>query len=315
MTARISVVIPCFNAAAFLPEALGSVSAQSRAPFEVLVVDDGSTDGSAELAASLGATVLSTGQNSGSAAARNLGLRRSQGDFVALLDADDLWEPDHLEIVAGLLERHPEAVLAFSRVRSFGLQSDEWPGLLPENEPVSALWQSLRRCILPQNTAILRRDTVLAAGGYDERYRLAEDFDLWLRLSIHHPFVCTHAVTAQWRRHETQSSRDMFRYWTGEYEARTRLLQRLRSDGSPLVPRVEIELREIWERHLSAAWHGRRADQFAFHLGMWPHVPGARSVRTSWARRGRLIPLARLWDALPPAFRSGIRRIRRADAR
>src|SRR5687768_8248493 len=117
----VSVVIPCHNGEAFLEETLLSVRAQLRQPDEIIVVDDASTDGSAEIARRLGATCIPTGVNVGLPAARNFGIRHARGSLIALLDADDVWLPDHLRSVVDLLERHPETGVGFGRVRLFGI--------------------------------------------------------------------------------------------------------------------------------------------------------------------------------------------------
>jgi glycosyltransferase involved in cell wall biosynthesis len=98
LTSTVSVVIPCFNAASFLEETLRSVLAQTHAPVEVIVVDDGSTDGSAAVAAAFGPKVhVITQENRGESAARNVGMDHCRGDWIAFLDADDVWQPDKLE--------------------------------------------------------------------------------------------------------------------------------------------------------------------------------------------------------------------------
>jgi glycosyltransferase involved in cell wall biosynthesis len=187
----VSVVIPSYNAATYLPQALASIRTQLRAPDEIVVVDDGSTDDSPELARRAGARVLRTPTNGGPAAARNLGIREARGDVVAFLDADDLWEPTHLAVLLQLLERHPSAVLAFSRERRIGGWEGEHPRVLPENEAVDAFWPLLRKNFIPQMGVVARRDALSAVGGYDESMRYAEDYDLWLRLALRFPFLCT----------------------------------------------------------------------------------------------------------------------------
>src|SRR5208337_4910913 len=121
----ISVVIPAYNAERFLPRCFKSVFAQTLKPEEVIVVDDGSTDNTAAVAAALGATVVSQA-NSGVAAARNLGISHASGEWIALLDADDLWAPDKLERQVALIR--PETVLVYTGIRFFddhGIRSEQ----------------------------------------------------------------------------------------------------------------------------------------------------------------------------------------------
>ena len=113
---RISVVIPAYNAARFLPRCLASVFAQTLKPDEVIVVDDGSTDDTAALAAALGARVISR-PNGGLSAARNTGIQNASSEWIALLDADDLWAPEKLERQVACIR--PETVLVYTGIRFF----------------------------------------------------------------------------------------------------------------------------------------------------------------------------------------------------
>lgn len=306
---EISVVIPCYNAAPYLDAALSSVFAQTLRPREVVVVDDGSTDQSAQIAQRYDVRLVRIPSNIGNAAARNVGLRRARGDLVAWFDADDVWEPEHLATVVPLLERFPDAVLAFSLVRMFGDQTDVWPALLPAEVPVDAHDACLRQTILPHNAVLVRRAEVLATGGYDERLRVASDYDLWLRLSQRFPFVCTHAITCNWRRHSGQMSRNMQRYWAGEYDSRRRYRAEVaaRRDAQALAS-VDECMREIWRGHLATAWHSRDGRDFDFHLSMVSAVPGALALAPGYRVQRALLPAACVLDMCPTRPARAIRR-------
>lgn len=301
--ASLTAVLPCHNAEPYLGDAIASVRRQAWPVEAIVVVDDCSTDGSAALAASLGATVLTTPRNLGAAAARNLGLRHAKSELVAWLDADDFWDDDHLATVVPLLERYDEAVLAFSLARSFGAEVGDWPALLPAGRPVDAREACLRRCVVPHNAVVVRRHMVLAAGGYDESMRLAEDFDLWLRLARRHPFVCSHRVTANWRRYPRQTSAgDMSRYWDPEYGSRARVLAAIRREDPPqLVASSESVANQVWRDHLLTAWSSRNARHMRYHLSQAHRVPTSASERRRWRRRLWLMPAARVWDRIRPA--------------
>ena len=125
---RVSVVIPAFNAGSLLPETLDSLASQVRKPDEVIVVDDGSIDGTAALAERHPiVTQVIVRPNGGICAARNDGIEASDSDLVFLLDADDLWHPTYLERMIAMMEKHPEALAGFTRYRCF---------LHPEERPV-----------------------------------------------------------------------------------------------------------------------------------------------------------------------------------
>ena len=167
----ISVVIPAFNRAGVIGNALSSVHAQTRSPMETIVVDDASTDGTAELAEREGARVIRLRQNRGAAGARNEGIRAAAGDAIALLDSDDYWEPNHLDTVASLLEQNPEAAAAGTAVRMVGARTGVWKGRIPEGPPAEVIREAFKDWLTPTTTTIVRREALMAVGGYDESER------------------------------------------------------------------------------------------------------------------------------------------------
>jgi len=174
---RISVVIPAYNAARFLPRCLKSVFAQTLKPVEVIVVDDGSTDNTAALAAKLGASVLAR-PNGGPAAARNAGISKASGEWIALLDADDQWSPEKLERQAARI--HAETVLVYTGIRIFG---DD--GVYHEQPVIDAI--AARKMLryanpIPNSSVLVRREAVVQSGGFREDIRGPEDWEMWFRL-------------------------------------------------------------------------------------------------------------------------------------
>ena len=296
----ISVVIPCHNNGAHLAETLASVRAQTRKPAEVLVVDDASTDDSAKVAAGFEEVrVLGLERNSGVSVARNTGLFGARGQMVAWLDADDIWEPNHLETVAGLLEAHPKAGVAFSLTRGFGMSEKVWEPLLPQLELVDAFWPSWQQTVAQTSTCIVWRDRVAALQGFDPTIRSVEDFEFFLRMARLHPFVCTHAVTARYRKHQASASRQVVLARMQEYGVRKRFLVRSQQTESPeFVARLEAEWRRAWETRLGEAWERRDLPLLRFYLGLELMVPDAESTGARWRRRARLAPLWGPWDAI-----------------
>lgn len=246
---RVSVVMPCHNGEPFLDEALRSIAAQTRPPHEVIVVDDGSTDRSAEIAARHGATVIRQPCR-GDGAARNAGIRAASGDVVASLDADDRWLPHHLERVCALLEDHPDAAAAFGAVQQFGDRSEYIRGWVPEGAPVMLVEAAFKDWLHTTIGSIVRREALERIGGFDERERFAKDFDLWLRLARTERFVATHEVTAEYRRHASQMSARRWKQMAAVYRYRRAFVDRLVADGDRRGRHFERLLTRVWLKDL-----------------------------------------------------------------
>lgn len=296
----ISVVIPCYNNGAHLAETLGSVLAQTRRALEVLVVDDGSSDDSVAVASTFEEVrVITLPRNSGVSWARNTGLLAARGEMVAWLDGDDIWEPTHLAAVAGLLEAHPSAVMAFSLTRAFGMFHNVWEPLLPPLEPVDAFWPSWRQTVAQMSTCVVWREGAVALKGFDPTVRSVEDFEFFLRLARSGPFVCTHEVTSRYRKHSASESRQTVPARMQEYAVRNRVLAAARKTDAPaFVSRLESGWREAWDVRLREAWGDRDLPLLRFYLGLELLVPGGEAIGTRWRRRARLAPLWKPWDAI-----------------
>jgi len=223
MSSRVTVLIPCYNAAPYLAEALDSVFAQTRQPDEVILIDDASTDGSLEVAERYQIRILRNETNVGSAVSRNKGIAHATGDLVAMLDADDIWFPDHLETMVGLLHRHPEAALAGSDSREHGGGSAVVRCRIPEGGPQYCFWEAFDTWLVPHSSAVIRASALREVGGYRAPANAGEDFDLWLRLSWRYPAVSVSRVTVLWRVHARQLSHGA--YWAHRLEAVRRRAQ------------------------------------------------------------------------------------------
>jgi glycosyltransferase involved in cell wall biosynthesis len=314
MSAKISAIIPTYNAGAFLAETLRSVLGQTRPADEIIVVDDCSTDDSLAVAKSFNDPrfkILSTGGNSGSAVARNLGIEAATGELIAFLDGDDLWLDRHLEIVAGLLEAHPTASLAFSSTEAFGSEQWTWPMVLPANQPVNCFWECIPRTIIPQMNVVVRAAALRDIGGYRTTLRQTQDFDLFLRLSYRHPFVCTHAVTSRYRRHATSITwlkpRNSIR---GQYVARHLFWSENKSSMPPeILRKYELAMKEVWVNHLAACANRLDFDMLNFHVEQFLLIPGAEEPYRNWRRQRRIDRVKRLGKALPRPLRQALKRI------
>ena len=186
---RISVVMPLYNKEAEVERALRSVIEQSLAPGEIIVVDDGSTDGSRAIVERIIAEYpeagirLITQQNSGVSAARNRGIAEAKGDYIALLDADDAWLTGYIAEVCRLMEYYPEAD-AYSTAFDIVSGTKRVAASTPTTEGYIDITEEAlqhRYPIIP-STATLRREAVLRAGGFPEGMRIGEDQWLWVKM-------------------------------------------------------------------------------------------------------------------------------------
>lgn len=191
MNPTVSVIIPTFNRAGLVVQAIHSVLNQTIAPCEIIVVDDGSTDETRETVTALGERVQYLYRpNGGAAAARNTGIRASTGELIAFLDADDLWAPEALEWrIAKFLEPHepsPDIVLGL-------LQRID----MANSQAIYGPWAARSFC-----TALVRRAAFDRVGLLDESLEYAEDIDWFLRVREHNlPVVFVTRVLAYYRIH------------------------------------------------------------------------------------------------------------------
>jgi glycosyltransferase involved in cell wall biosynthesis len=203
----VSVVIPTYNHAHFLKDAIDSVLAQSVAPSEILVVDDGSTDHPERVTGHYPQVTLLTQPNQGLAAARNTGWRAARGFYILFLDADDRLRPGAIAANLAQFERRPDCGMVYGsycRIDKDGrfLRSVR---LRPTGEdPYEAL---LRTNLIGMHATVLyRRDCLEAVGGYDATLREVEDYDLYLRLARCFPVSSTPECIAEYRTHDTNMS-------------------------------------------------------------------------------------------------------------
>jgi glycosyltransferase involved in cell wall biosynthesis len=182
----LSVVIPTYNRADLLGEAIDSVLAQDWPELELIVVDDGSTDETPEVLAGYGDRLRVIRQeNAGESAARNTGILEARREFVALLDSDDYWLPGKLERQMEQLSGEPSldgSFTAYTRIGDVPQEDvvlDGWEGTQAD-----ALEHLLIGCRINTSTAIVRRSALIDVGLYDVTLRCAQDYDLWLRLAV-----------------------------------------------------------------------------------------------------------------------------------
>ncbi|GHU29340.1 glycosyl transferase [Betaproteobacteria bacterium] len=191
----VSVIIPAYNAALYVLEAIDSVLAQNYQPIEILLIDDGSTDGTAELVENKRPQARVIRQaNAGVAEARNTGLRHAVGDFICFLDADDGWYPGKIAAQLDHLDRHQDVGAVFHAWRIWQADKDGKYSPLPWQPPSDSTcidpeqsgWiypQVLMGYIIHTSTIMIRREWVKKVGFFRIDLVVGEDYDYWLRLS------------------------------------------------------------------------------------------------------------------------------------
>ena len=204
MTVIVSIIMPCHNAAAHLPASVGSVLAQTFGDWELIAVDDGSSDGTlAWLQAQADKRIRPLTQpNQGVSAARNAGLAAARGRYVAFLDADDTWAAGFLEKMLVGLQAHPDLALAYCGWQNVGLPGGRGePFVPPDYENASKAETLFAGCRWPIHAALVKRAAILAAGGFDPALKNAEDYALWLRIATTAPIARVPEVLAFYHFH------------------------------------------------------------------------------------------------------------------
>ncbi|HMD03717.1 MAG TPA: glycosyltransferase family A protein, partial [Candidatus Binatus sp.] len=187
MTPEVSVIIPTFNRRAMVLEAIDSVLAQSVREFELIVIDDGSTDGTAEQLTRLAETIrIEHIEHGGPAAARNRGVALARAPLIAFIDSDDLWSPTKLERQLAFMRANPAC--AISQTNEIWMRNGRRvnPGVRHRKRAGDIFVDSLRTCLISMSATMMRTDLFRSLGGFDDLMTAAEDYDLWLRILIDH---------------------------------------------------------------------------------------------------------------------------------
>jgi len=191
---RVSVVIPAHNVASCVGRAVDSALAQHYTDHEVIVVDDGSTDATAEILAGYGAAIRVVGKrNGGLSSARNAGIRAAAGELVAFLDADDYWLPAKLARQVALLDARPEigfCSTAAALEAPDGSRLGEWLCLPPADDMLREIFARNAAVAGSGSAVVVRRALFDRAGMFDESLRSLEDIDMWMRLAAITRYAC-----------------------------------------------------------------------------------------------------------------------------
>ncbi|MCY7348377.1 MAG: glycosyltransferase family 2 protein [Pyrinomonadaceae bacterium] len=274
---EIFAFVPSYNHAPFVEKCLRSIINQTLTPKKLLVIDDGSKDGSPQIIERIlkdcqFAAELKVEKNRGLCATLNAGFAESGGDFFAYLGSDDVWFPGFLEKRRALLEKRPNAVLAFGH----GLLIDEADRIIDRTEDWTdfadgdLLPQLLRGQIFPSASVVYRR-SALAKYRWNEDSRL-EDYEMYLKLAADGEFAFDPQLLCAWRQHGSNVSGDfplMMQEWL---EAQNRVADRLKMSRAELA-KIQTELK--FDAVLSYVRHGRRRDGLKL---FYENLGGAKSL-------------------------------------
>jgi glycosyltransferase involved in cell wall biosynthesis len=298
----------CYNASRWLPEAVRSVRAQSFPNFELIVVNDGSTDATSNIIGSHRAQeeriVVIEKENTGLTDSLNVGIARARGEWIARLDADDVCEHTRLERQVKFMRRHPEVVL----VGSGFVEIDSQGRTITTHRYSSGrrtLVRNLERLqrFFPHSSAMFRRRTVQQAGGYNSMFRKTQDRELWLRLGERGAIACLQEPLVRIRKHPDQISQSAEGVPQLVYAAAASVCHFLRLNrhpdpsarpGEPTSRRflewVELRMRREGYLDARAAWAEARAEFFNADGGL----TGTLRSCLHLARSGHAAPLA--WE-------------------
>ena len=207
---KVSVVIPAYNAMTYLPETLESVVMQTFTDFEVLIVDDGSSDHIRQWASQItdSRVKLIKQENQGLSGTRNTGVAQAQGEYVAFLDADDLWEPTKLEKQIRCLEDNPAVGLAYTwtaLMDELGLPTGR---VMTSNAEGNVWKQIVERNIIDFPSSVVVRRCCFDVGLFDRNLRSVEDWDMWIRLASRYPFAVIKEPLVRYRLHSSNMSKN-----------------------------------------------------------------------------------------------------------
>ncbi len=220
MQPTVSVIIPTYNRAHYLKDCINSVLTQTVPVDEILIVDDGSTDGTADLVSTWGDRITYVPQkNAGAAAARNLGLLKARGDLIAFQDSDDLWPPEKNALQLEFFKRHPDVEIVFGLMANFKDGQEDttaeignpavYEALKASHSHVTEMFSLLLQYnMVPTPTVMFRRSCLEKAGLFDVNLRIAEDFEYWLRMSSVCRFGFMDHVLLKRRRHDSNLIND-----------------------------------------------------------------------------------------------------------
>jgi len=276
----VSVIIPSYNCEAYIAETINSVLAQDYPSIELLIIDDGSTDKTVNIAQSYGDKLKLISQtNAGVCVARNRGIKEANGEFICLLDHDDYWYPEKISSQIKAFEKHKEVGIVFS---NFTLWEPDIDGNFPHPETYNTVSETdeidqeysgwiyhllLLDCWVLTSTAMFRSEVFNKCGIFDESLPFGEDWSLWLIIAREYTFLKLSRPTTLYRQHPKQGNRKV-----RDIDHRTALLSDAKSKWGLCSP----------DGHCITPWQFRRQLAF-FHAEYGLHHLKADSTSIAFA--------------------------------
>lgn len=206
---KVSVIIPTYNRAARISRAINSVLSQTFNDYEIIIVDDGSTDDTAQVLKQFNGKIKYIFQeNQGSAVARNRGIQEARGEYIAFLDSDDFWVPEKLTEQVRILESHPKVGIVYSRMPIIN-EKGEKIGMKPAGISGRNYQELLEDWgDLPTSTVVTRKECFEKAGLFDHNLQTMQDIDMWIRIAKYYDlYEIENKVLAYYCRHAQQITR------------------------------------------------------------------------------------------------------------
>lgn len=248
---KVTVIIATYNAIAYLPSTVDSVIKQTFTDFEVLIIDDGSTDETVEWVSKLvdPRVRLISQANQGVAVARNQGITGAQGEYVAFLDADDLWEPTKLEKQVKCLEENPLVGLVNTSIVNIDEQGKPLGAVNASDVEGNVLKYIVEEnLILCGSAPMVRRSCLEAVQGFDQKLMSAEDWDLWIRLAARYEFAVIREPLVLYRQHLNSKSNNIERHLKHRLKVIDKTFDTVARDLQPYKNRA------LGRAYLSVAW-------------------------------------------------------------